>query len=694
MPEGKRPARDEFVNPYTFVQLPKGDPEVGWRTEPAGHDRLADGRFSGVLDVELTARSPLLLRNAYADSEGAFPRRAMPGFSEPVPYLPGSSLAGAVRSLHETLAGGCLRIFNGDFRPGYRDQVRRRPDGWRLVRVAEVDENGVPLRMERCPEEAVWVESAVLERALGGASQLKTGARVTLLGRGERKLDRQQLEDPSQVRGGGDWVVLLTHAGARRKDRKSPEGRGRLRGRYFCATGELEGVVRDVSFADGVWESFLDAVDDTDDMRRYRQDPSGGDEKPEWVDVEHPKDQRFMGRRIAARRRLYEDQVLWVLPEVTGATTLTVKDMALAVVWRHAGGVDKASQRVPKRASACRDPRQLCPSCRIFGSADTEGGLGDKGAEQRSYRGHLRFGDAIPREAYDTTREYLPPMGSPKPGAGQFYLNRSDGSEGKTCDEKNDRPLREWGSPGDGRGTRGLRGRKQYWLTGTHADRPYFRAREAKRTVFHEDLYEPGNKMLSEGESVRAGSVFTAQVRFENLDEAELGGLLCALDPALLLRAHDAQDPEAETPEYGWAVGGGRPLGFGTVTSRVTVTSLENAASRYLGEEPPSLSVEEAVSAFRRTASKELKDIWKRQLTKVLRLDWAEPHQVWYPPAGRLPEPGDPLNPEVLAPSFTFWKETTGGRAEDARFPYRQLPSAAAPSPTMRVIPQDKKEGR
>ena len=45
--------------------------------------------------------------------------------------------------------------------------------------------------MRRCPEEAVWVESAALERALGGASHLKTGARVTLLSRGERKLDRQ-----------------------------------------------------------------------------------------------------------------------------------------------------------------------------------------------------------------------------------------------------------------------------------------------------------------------------------------------------------------------------------------------------------------------------------------------------------------------------------------------------------------------
>ena len=36
--------------------------------------------------------------------------------------LPGSSVKGAVRSLHETLAGGCLRVFDEDFIPSYRDR--------------------------------------------------------------------------------------------------------------------------------------------------------------------------------------------------------------------------------------------------------------------------------------------------------------------------------------------------------------------------------------------------------------------------------------------------------------------------------------------------------------------------------------------------------------------------------------------
>ncbi|MGW2410127.1 TIGR03986 family type III CRISPR-associated RAMP protein [Streptomyces sp. NPDC001739] len=692
MSEAKRAAQDEFVNPYTFVQLPKGEPEAGWRTAPAGHDRLAEGRYSGVLEVKMTARSPLLLRNVYAGDDEAFPRRSSSGFDGPVPYLPGSSLAGAVRSLHETLAGGCLRVFNGNFRPGYRDQVQKRPARWRLARVDEVDENGRPLRMQLCPQPPVWVESAALHNALGGAENLKTGARVTLLSQGMEVLERQQLEDPNLVRSEGNWVVLLTEARTRRRDRKNPAGGAKLRGRYFCATGELEDTVRGVEFAEGVWESFLDAVDGTNDMREFRQNLGREDDKPHWVDVLHPKDNKVLGKRIAARRRLYPDQVVWVLPESGGETLLTVKDLAMSVVWRHAGGVDKARRRVPEHVLACTDPRNLCPSCRIFGSADTEGDGGKGQAEQNAYRGHVRFSDAVPREAYATQQEWLPPMGGPKPGAGQFYLNRDQGAEERTATEKAGRPLREWGSEGDSKGRRGLRGRKQYWLTGAPGDRPYFRASAAKPRVFHEDVYEPDNKMLSQAQSVQAGAVFTARVRFENLSDIDLGGLLCALDPALLLRGYDEE--EAERPEYGWAVGGGRPLGFGTVTSQVSIASLDDASSRYLGEAAPSLDVEEAVAAFRRAAPRNVKDVWKRQLTKVLRLDWAVPHQVWYPPAGSLPEPGQPMNPKDLLPSFTFWKETTGGRAEKARFPYRQLPSSAAPSPAMKVIPQSTQEGR
>ncbi|MCX5400807.1 RAMP superfamily CRISPR-associated protein [Streptomyces sp. NBC_00102] len=696
MPEG-RTAGTRFINPYTFSRIPKNEDTAGRRTAPSGHGRLGDGRTCGVLEVELTARSPLLLRNAYDGEDGLFPHRRIPALGGPAPYLPGSSLAGAVRSLHEMMAGGCLRVFDRKFRPGYRDPVRARPSGWRLARVDRVDEDGRPDRMQLSEVPAVWVESTTLANALGGPEELRTGVRFTVPAGSdatEEVLGRRQLKDYRAVVAGGPSVVLLTDSRTRTKTRGGARGADRSPGRYFCATGRLEDHARPVEFDPDVWESHLDAVDQTDDMRRFRQDPGSDDAKPHWIDVFHPgSPQQLLGRRMAARRRMYEDQVVWVLPRFDG-DGLHIADMALAVVWRHSGGGHPAEERVPEHALACTDPQRLCPSCRIFGSADEESGGPGGPAGIRAYRGHVRFGDALPGSPCGTRVEYLPPMGAPKPGAGQFYLKYHAPSEGGTA-EKGAAPLREWGSEGDRdrEGVRGLRGRKQYWLTENHGDRPYFRATAPSPRVFHEKVYKPDNQMLSKAQSVPAGSVFTARVHFENLSDDELGGLLCALDPGLLLAAHQ-NGKDAEPRAYGWAVGGGRPLGFGSVTSRVTVVSLDTAASRYLGAPPPPLTAERAVTAFRRSVADDLKDIWKRELTKILRLDWAAPHQVWYPPSGPLPEPAAPLSPESLLPSFSFWKETSGSRAETVAFPYRQLPAASYSDPAMDIVEQGNRKGR
>ncbi|MET7765241.1 hypothetical protein ABZS71_25685 [Streptomyces sp. NPDC005393] len=680
----------EFVNPYTFVQLPK-EVSPDWRSAPPGHGRLQPDRFSGVLEVTLTARSPLMLRNVYDGDDSAFPMRHFSGFDKPVPFVPGSSLAGAVRSLHETLAGGCLRVFDSGFRPGYRDEAQVKTGSWRLALVEKVDERGVPSRLRLCGE-TVWVEYAALHKALGGASKLTTGARVTLLSGSVRSsLGRLELGEPFEVKEGGESVVLVTDSGARHDTRKNPDGGGDLPGRHFCATGELEPGSLEVVLPDEVWQEYLDAVDGTRDVQEYRQPSTGGSSprKDGPVPVFH-RDKRLglVGYRDPARRELRPGQVVWVDPEQAGQS-VRLRGISLSVIWRHPGGRIKSGGRVHAYARACRDPRELCPSCRLFGSVDAEGGDGKGGgARQRAYRGHLRFGDAVPAEAYELEEEFLPPLGAPKPGAGQFYLTRDNSLQGKSATSAPDKALREWGSEADSGDGRRLRGRKHYWLTGNAGKRPYFRARGGSREDFH-DLYGSENKLLSKAQSVPEGAQFTAEVRFENLDAVALGGLLCSLDPGLLLHHFDPKDEER--PRYGWALGGGRPLGFGTCTAEVRIRELDSAESRYLGAEAPDLHVEKAVAAFRKSAGDDMRDVWKRQLTKVLRLDWAPADRVWYPPAQPIPDPERPLNPEVLKASFTFWKETSGSRTN----PYVQLPSSAAQRSdmTMKVIPQKKGKG-
>ena len=89
-------------------------PRDGRAQAPGGHHRLGPGRLSGAFTVTWT------FTTAFQAPEGASGTTVL--------RLPGTSVKGAVRAVHETLAGGCLRVFDADFIPSYRDhaQVRGR----------------------------------------------------------------------------------------------------------------------------------------------------------------------------------------------------------------------------------------------------------------------------------------------------------------------------------------------------------------------------------------------------------------------------------------------------------------------------------------------------------------------------------------------------------------------------------------
>ena len=86
----------DFVNPYTFVPLPR----KVVRRQPPGHDpgpAEAQERYVGALEVTWHIQSPLAIPTEEWGSIGGDVR------------IPGSSIKGAVRSTHEMLFGGCLR---------------------------------------------------------------------------------------------------------------------------------------------------------------------------------------------------------------------------------------------------------------------------------------------------------------------------------------------------------------------------------------------------------------------------------------------------------------------------------------------------------------------------------------------------------------------------------------------------------
>lgn len=709
------------------------------RREPAGHAAPVTGLLHGVLEFVLEARSRLLVRwpasdRAERDLAAAVPRQAG-GAGTEAPVLPGSSVHGALRSLHEVVAGGCLRVFDGDFVPSYRDQMWTDEhvfSQWRLAVVEEVDGDGRPGRVrlsdvlpyalpskgrETRRSGGFWVDVDAL-----GLTGLRTGDRLNLeLPKASSVAYRPQFNEVESVAQdpAGAWVVLFTDAGARAGKKH-----------YFVTVGRLGTLTAGVS--DGAWREYLDAAAGSDDLRRANQDRKqpngsparGGREKLSFADSAGPvpvevlfgADKRSVGFRHAVLPFLHPGQVVWV--QVQGRTDAErmVTVMKPAWFWRHSG-TGAASRRVPPSLLPCELPDRLCPSCRLFGSADTSGRRVGEQAWQASYRGHVRVLDAEAVGAVPVELVDLAPMGAPRVGAGQFYLTTGGRSVVVEGRGPADRPAREWGSASDDPDQlRLLRGRKMYWRTREVPGRERFRKRS------HHD-----HAMAARVEVFGAGARFKVRLVFENVTQAQLGALVAVVDPGRLFArtaggdgrcvAEATRPPgwrpgKGEEPEFVVAVGGGKPFGFGSCVARDVVVRLIDPGVRYRGPGGGAGAVlagadlDAVVDAFvtdRLRVTPWLGRQWEHA-SRALRVDQVAPAVVWYPPGGQW----DSLDAAAAADSkrrreleetfdkpFAFFGQTIGYRrsgGDAAAQPLTELPRIDAADQRLEIIPDSGKK--
>jgi CRISPR-associated protein (TIGR03986 family) len=627
-----RPTKRVFVNPYTFVPFP-ADGSCQLRL-PAGHQGLSDGRYMGRLSITWTAETPLLVRGGEQDGVLRFPRRV-----DGTPVVPGSSIKGAVRSLHETLFGGCLRVFDEQYLPVYRaiaDQ-RARGKGWKLGQVAEVDpSSGRPVTITIC-DQVVWVRHDAFSDA--GFDDLRTGSTCDV--------DESAITDSSPgrrearaVTEGAGWVVLITDAGARSG---AP---------YYAATGRLTDT--ELKVTDLAWDRYRLAVDGADDLRTGATQSEDG-----FAEVDYAqKGQAPMriGRRRRASRRLAEHDVLWVRVE-DGLIT----ELALAYFWRTPGDIP-AGGRVPADLKPCTDPENLCVSCRLFGSADVGGADRSAGNRQRAYRGHVRFGDARTERHGDSWPvEHLAPLAAPRPGAGQLYLDlRSQAAPS----DKGQVPARQWGHPGRDKGAdpRQLRGRKFYWHAAPGGQQPW---------RGHERDHHSG-ALTTSAELAPAGTRFTGSVWFENLSLAELAGLVAAIDPHRLLNASAPPGYHDTGPEIRPHLGGGKPFGLGTVDPSVELVEVADGPSRYGEGAPVAIDMSDIDTAIGGLASDVPDGVRQRwpDLAAALNVHHVNPARVWYPPAQDWSHAGEP----GFDATFEFFKHTSGQWLSEGGRPMVPLP--------------------
>lgn len=702
-----------FVNPYTFV------PHVTEpaRDVPAGHAALLKGRFAGVLEVTLTARTPLLIGGFKKKGENGAEAGVLPHRQAPLGtvMVPGSGLLGAVRSVHEALAGGCMRVLDLTWAPVHRHPANTMETSYlHLAVVTKADPATGQAREVALCDKWHWVPAWLLPG--GEDNPVRTGDQLRYVATEDRAGEfpsaavtsaagRDVVHAKSDTYQGGitpGSIKRLRGMGAIAGDCKvvlvtDTKARDPERGAFFAVgaigPGAPRRSVSDRTWekykkdgSDGTWEKYLKTVDGADDLRtavlKKARHPDGEEPPytpgaPEYADVCWPPhedagdgsgdtngrtargrheqpERKVIGRRLVARRYLHVGQPVWVA--VSGDE---VTEIRLSVLWRYQGD-GPVGERVGE-AKGCTDPRHLCWTCRIFGAADTEGRGENDLAVQSSYRGHVRIADLLAEGTVEPLSWDLAPLASPKPGAGQFYLTHKTGSSRQIAG-KNDRPTATWGSVGDDEGLRPVRGRKFYWRTETQADPE----RDGQRGKYRKHQSETlGSKV----ELIPAGTVFKGRITFDNLDAADYGSLLAALNPRALEDVGDSGWKDAVI-----SVGGGKPFGFGSVQIDVTPVQVQGARARYLGQpddEPRPPSPDEAVRAFRAQVPQPVRANWQA-LAHALEFGFVKDEDVWYPPGGGTRGGAD------YDKSFEFFALTNGLQLSRESRPLLLLPDAAS----------------
>ena len=226
---------------------------------------------------------------------------------------------------------------------------------------------------------------------------------------------------------------------------------------------------------------------------------------------------------------------------------------------------------------------ELSPADRVFGWVRADADADSPGGENRhnriAVRGCLRVGPVLCESSLEEADQAFPDPGvplailaAPKPQQGRFYVAKLP--NGKAQDDGLEKV-----EAGYSKG-KGLRGRKvyphQHDLPATHWENP-IEAQSTKHTGHYQEYRRPqdnGQDIRDDQNRsilgwVKPDAVFTFDVHVQNLSQVELGALLW------LLKLPD---------EHYFKLGGGKPLGFGSVRLTVDECDLrtgEQLCSRY-----------------------------------------------------------------------------------------------------------------
>lgn len=603
-----------FFNPYVFVppwpqrrdvpQLKDGSPQrLG---------RLHNQHWSGRLRVRITGVTPLLISEQSRDAN-RLTQRATRTINGEV-LLASSSVKGSIRAEYEAVTGSRYGVFEGhDRKMGYRssggdsgdlvpariiirndEKVALLLDGmkpekdWppgRLLKAAWVPRYG-PRALSSWPPEVVhgtkchawavlmcrekldkrtqkwrpdfWYWRVVALWADGHAMIDKPAIKIEKSDN-RRSLRRHRIERSEPIRITGFYMHTNRNIGNKYNERLFFHPQLATKGEAAVPSLVLDDKV--IEYWRDLIDSYHRAHNEEEIHKRQREDgtmaaPSEflNAEKPAWswhlaakgADLECLK-KLPDGTLCYARLSKEGDQVVGLYPVALSRMLDDVAPAELAA----------AANLTPARAHG-----MLSPADRVFGWVPPAGRADAGRANTKALRGRVRFGPVRTISAKVERIDLgLAVLGAPRPAYDLFYA--ASEISGTPLRTEPGKPCRYGYRPGQG-----LRGRKLYphqpdidWTS--RIDQQWLRYGTGLSPGTTDPAVDSQNARLVDW--IREDAIFEIDLYIEDLDTIELGALLYVL-----------RGPRRRGRRY-HKLGGGAPLGFGSVTYEVLTEQSELA---------------------------------------------------------------------------------------------------------------------
>lgn len=667
-----------FVNPYNFVPFagevirhrawghvgPAHAREGDW----FARDGIDEPLYSGSVEMRWTLKTPLQIP----------PEAAGEWLDGNTVRIPGSSIKGVTRSVHEAMFKGCARVFDDTFVPVHRMPAVTWPpdqaDQWRLVQVVGAVA-GRPTRL-RLTEDLTFVKAQELAELI---TQPTTGDVVDL--------DLSAAEEVFR-KGSSRWELVPTAARlvANRVEAVRKIGVGTpVDGCVFVvtdtkprntrtgyhpahwATGRLTGEHHDITASDKpALDRFVKSAKGADDRRRAEHgEHAGWQTQPQFVTVRQGR--APLGRRVVQTGNLFVGDVLWVRM-VDSSEGARIEEFLLSQIWRRTGS-GTAGERAPHILPCQPDHEggQLCLSCATFGSIDAMPKSRSDG-QAAGYRGHIRFSSAVANEVSLRAPISRAPLSSPRPGSGGFYLQDLQPGNSRSQGDV----ITHWGSDADPSSRSALRGRKFYWHSDPEAQYAHWAgegvlsAKQRYRAAQGQPLPVAGVRL------VNAPTTFTGTVTFDRLPALAVQALLAALSPQRVADALTSQRGRRLAVH----LGGGKPFGLGSAIPHIDAVQISTVTHRYAnGPVSPDPTL---MPAALKQLNDEVGGLPLGEVLRLLDLDGlsdTERLRVSYPPGADWSQFGT----SAFARSYDFFGKRNGEQLETRTKPFTPLPRANRP---------------